>query len=493
MSTKTILVVIIAATAVGIGLVVCGGLGALWYYRFYRPPDVGPVPGQALVLPADTAAILGIDVNGMFASPAYKGLAAGNVPGLAGTLSPEEAEKTKRELREGIEKALRETEARVGIRLDRDLDRVVVAASKVDAPQPDVAVLAFGRFDPAKMQKAIESAAKDGGATITRRDVSGVGVQMIRTSGGPELALGMLDAGRLVAGTPAAVAEVVSAHAAGARPLQGNASLLSLARGVEPAAGFWVLLDQPLIARLQKQAPAAPGVPLPRAVSLAGRFDGGLTLVAEMADAAAASALVATVQGGIDGLRAQAAQGPAEAAAAKAFLDAVQVRADASRVTLTAGAPGSSGSLAALLGAIAAPSLMRARVSANEAAAIGDIRAVLSAQAAYQATIGGFYGDVPCLAEPGRCVQGYSGPPMLDATLAGAREKSGYRRAFHGGARVGERGLVTFAYTATPIKAGETGVRSFCGDASGRLCFDPTGAAILPRGGACPPSCLPLR
>jgi hypothetical protein len=324
--------------------------------------------------------------------------------------------------------------------------------------------------------------------------VSGIEVQLIQAAGGPPVALGMLDPGRLVAGTPGAVAAILAAHVGNARPLQENASLMRVAKGVDARAGFWVLLDQPLIARLQKEAPAAPPVPMPRTLSLSGRFDGGLTLVAGMADAAAAKALADTLEQGLVGLRAQVAQAPAAAAAgAKALAESVKIRAEASRVTVSAGAPGSGASLSGLVAAIALPSLLRARASANEAATIGDIRTVISAEAAYQATIGGFYGDLDCLAAPAGCMQGYTGPPMIDAGLSQAREKSGYRRVFHGGARVGGRGLVTFAYTATPIKRGETGVRSFCGDASGLVCFDPGGAEILPQGGACPRTCLPLR
>lgn len=492
MSTKTVLVVIIALTAVAIGLVLCGGLGALWYYKFYRPRDVGPLPGQALVLPADTAVLGGLDVKGLFASPGYKDLAAGNIPGLAGTLSAADLDRMKKELREGIAKGLAETEARVGIRLDRDLDRVVVAASKVDAPQPNAAVLAFGRFDAAKMGKAIQSAVKDGGATLTRRTVSGIEMQVIRTSGGPELALAMIDARRLVAGTPAAVAEILSAHAGSQRPLQGNAAVMGLANGLDAGAGYWLLLDRPLMARLEKEAGGAAPVPVPRALSLSGRYDGGLTLTAEMADAAAAKALVDAMEQGLSGVRAQAAEGPG-GASAKALLDGVRIKAEATRVKLSVGAPGSGGSLPGLVAAIAAPSLLRARASANEAATIGDIRTVISAQAAYQSTIGGFYGDLECLAEPARCVQGYTGPALLDPALARARDKSGYRRVFHAGARVGARGLVSFAYTATPLTPGETDVRSFCGDASGLVCFDPGGAEIVPQAGACPRTCVPLR
>ena len=87
-----------------------------------RPADVGPLPGRALALPTDTALIGGFDAKGFFASPSYKQLAGGDIPGLA-QKPPQEAEATKRQIREGLERGLSEAEAKTGIRFDRDLDR----------------------------------------------------------------------------------------------------------------------------------------------------------------------------------------------------------------------------------------------------------------------------------------------------------------------------------------------------------------------------------
>jgi uncharacterized membrane protein YhaH (DUF805 family) len=128
-----------------------------------------------------------------------------------------------------------------------------------------------------------------------------------------------------------------------------------------------------------------------------------------------------------------------------------------------------------IIAAIAIPSLLRARVAANESMAIGDIRTVISGQAAYQSISGGFYASrLECLTRPGDCVANYTGPQMLDPGTA-ASPKNGYVRQFVPSPLV--RGSDTstsgYAFLAYPIKVGQTGMRSFCGDSSGRICYDP--------------------
>jgi hypothetical protein len=142
--------------------------------------------------------------------------------------------------------------------------------------------------------------------------------------------------------------------------------------------------------------------------------------------------------------------------------------------------------MAGCVAAIAIPSFLRARVSANEAATIGDIRTVISAEAAYQSYSGGSYGSPECLAAPTTCLPAYSGPTFLDPQLASAAAKSGYRRTFHVRPE-------TFAYTAVPVEPGKTGVRGFCGDASGRICFTTDGSAPAVVDGACAQECRDLR
>lgn len=158
--------------------------------------------------------------------------------------------------------------------------------------------------------------------------------------------------------------------------------------------------------------------------------------------------------------------------------------------------------LAGIVAAIAIPSLLRARVSANEAATIGDIRTVISAEAAYQSVSGGYYGPPECLAAPSTCLPAYSGPTFLDPTLASATTKSGYRRTFHPGAAIaaGPDGAAaprgsheSFAYVAVPENRGQTGVRGFCGDSTGRICYTTDGSEPAVVGGSCDPRCPDLR
>jgi len=152
-----------------------------------------------------------------------------------------------------------------------------------------------------------------------------------------------------------------------------------------------------------------------------------------------------------------------------------------------------------VVAAIAIPSLLRARVSANEAATIGDLRTVISAQAAY-ASAAGSYGYLQCLAEPSApgCIANYSpdAPTFLDRELATLGTKSGYVRSFVPGAAAptpsNPNGLDGYCISAVPAQPDQTGVRSFAGDGSGRICFDP-GAADLCSNGSLPLDCAVLR
>jgi type IV pilus assembly protein PilA len=140
-----------------------------------------------------------------------------------------------------------------------------------------------------------------------------------------------------------------------------------------------------------------------------------------------------------------------------------------------------------IIAAIAIPSLLRARVSANEAATIGDIRTVISAQAAYQSSNAGFYESrFPCLVNPSAgCIPSYptNAPTFLDSQIAALTPKSGYVRSIGsvGPApapiplNASPTSVSSFAYIATPVNIGQTGVRGFGGDSSGVLCYSPSG------------------
>jgi type IV pilus assembly protein PilA len=153
-----------------------------------------------------------------------------------------------------------------------------------------------------------------------------------------------------------------------------------------------------------------------------------------------------------------------------------------------------------IVAAIAIPSLLRARIAANESAAIGDVRTVIVAESSYQAINGGYYDRLACLAEPGHCIPGYAGSSLLPAELGAAETKNGYRRRFHGGAAasplpptVSPTSMMSFAYVAVPATKGTTGVRAFCGDATGRVCAGKDGEMPEALDGACPADCVDLR
>jgi hypothetical protein len=155
-----------------------------------------------------------------------------------------------------------------------------------------------------------------------------------------------------------------------------------------------------------------------------------------------------------------------------------------------------------VIAAIAIPSLLRARVTANEHAALEDIRSVLAAESGYAAQNGGLYDTPACLSAPRECIPDYPphGPTFLEGSLLGSEPRLGYRREFHSGpaASPSERtghsstSLKAFAYVALPAISGRTGVRSFCGDATGRICAL-RGAPAAIEGGRCPADCTPVQ
>ena len=143
-----------------------------------------------------------------------------------------------------------------------------------------------------------------------------------------------------------------------------------------------------------------------------------------------------------------------------------------------------------IVAAIAIPSLLRAKVSANESAAIGDVRSIISGQAAYSSFNGGFYASrLECLSSAGDCIANFTSPlpderggkaQFVDPRTI-ASPKNGYVREFVPGARApgSATSTSTFAFLAYPSNPGQSGVRSFCGDSSGRLCYDPRGGKDL--------------
>jgi hypothetical protein len=146
-----------------------------------------------------------------------------------------------------------------------------------------------------------------------------------------------------------------------------------------------------------------------------------------------------------------------------------------------------------------ASDLTRARMAANEAVAVGDTKMIYSAEMLFMAVADGSYGDLRCLNIPADCIADIPGEKLLEKSML-AGERNGYRRKFHHGARVASpkaKGapspfVKSFAYTSVPIAPGESGVRSFCGDATGRICVTADGGAPPVVDGECKP-CTELK
>jgi hypothetical protein len=131
-----------------------------------------------------------------------------------------------------------------------------------------------------------------------------------------------------------------------------------------------------------------------------------------------------------------------------------------------------------------------------ESSAIGDIRSIISAQAAYKFANGGLFDSrLACLQDPAGCIPGYppNGPSFLDARLTSLQPRSGYARSFVPGPPVEDAPAVasrsstrSFAYVLAPRGPDPPGMRGFCGDSSGVVCFTADGRAPRVRpDGAC--------
>jgi hypothetical protein len=458
----------------------------------------GPLPPEATALPVE-GLLAGVDVRALLSSASWNQLTSGRLSGFADALPRDQADKMQAELQQSVAKGLAEARQKWGVQLDRELDRVVIVAGAASEKEPGFAVLALGRFEPARVGAALEASQKAAGATPAHRSLEGAPLLLWTKAGQPQLAAA-LGATSVIIGSPGLVERAVVNRAGRVDALAASPRLQALVRGLRPDAGLWAAADESVLQRSRPAGAAPPPFPMPLSLTLQGQIDGGLELIGEMADEGAATNLADVVRGGLGMARLQARNPPTapdQARMQEAIVDllasiAVQQHARTVRITYApgGGAAGGIGTLAA----IAVPSLLRARVSANEAAAIGDIRTVISAEATYSASNRGAYGELGCLSEPGGCLPHYTGPRFLDSKLTSLENRSGYRRAFFPGkpTKAGSKGLSGFAYTATPLEPGTTGVRSFCGDSNGVVCADPRGAAIQPVAGACPADCTPL-
>jgi hypothetical protein len=309
--TRSRRVVLVAGVVVALGL--AAGLGA-----FLLDPAraaVGPVPAQALVLPADARFVLGFDVKRFVASPFYERYG---------------------KLAQGQPQALRELEEKLGLDPRRDLDLVVVAGA--GGGQPAGAAVVLGRFDRYTLARAIETEKK-----ATWKDVQGTTLYLFQEGDKAATGLAFLDETALVVGSAAAVEAAVVNRAQGLAPLRSNAALVALLEKVTLGATFWMVGDQSLLANLPQTLPAPGGgggslnLPPLRSLIVAGDLDPDVSLqiIGTAADEAAARNLADVVRGLVALAALQAAQKPE----LKQLTSAINVTTDQASVLVSARVP----------------------------------------------------------------------------------------------------------------------------------------------------------
>ncbi|HLA76404.1 MAG TPA: hypothetical protein VJU18_02365 [Vicinamibacteria bacterium] len=153
----------------------------------------------------------------------------------------------------------------------------------------------------------------------------------------------------------------------------------------------------------------------------------------------------------------------------------------------------------ALTSSQAAESPEAQAMRARENMAIIAVRTVVVAQKGYAAANHSFYDQIPCLMRPWDCIPGHptDGAPFLDPTYDWLAPRLGYSWRFHAGpaptpeeiavVNASNTSLRAFAFSAAPLKAGETGTRGFCGDSAGNMCVTKDGSEPPVRNGRCDP------
>ncbi len=313
--TRSRLAVLVSSIVVVLGVV--AGLGALWLNQ--ARAAVGPLPGEALILPADARFVMGFDVKRFTASPFYARFASER------GMQPE---------------ALRELEEKTGLNPTRDIDQiVVVGAPGVEKGSPGLA-MALGRFDLYKIGRTLETEGK-----VSGHNVDGVSVYVFKEEDARSVALAFLNESALLFGPRSQVEAAVSSRTRGEAPLKKNAVLMGLVEKLRPGSTFWMVGDQSLLAGMPTSVPA-PGaaadgatvaLPALKSLTVTGDLDPQLSLAVtgEATDELAAKNLADVVRGFVALMSLQAQQKPE----LQRLASAVTVATEQNRVLVSARVP----------------------------------------------------------------------------------------------------------------------------------------------------------
>jgi hypothetical protein len=141
----------------------------------------------------------------------------------------------------------------------------------------------------------------------------------------------------------------------------------------------------------------------------------------------------------------------------------------------------------------------------RDRSALLDVRTVVMAGRAYAAANGSLFGILSCYTHPETCRPDFpkDAAPFLDASHDWLAVRLGYARTFHPGppaseeeiqrAKAAPGSLKSFAFTVAPVTPGETGLRAFCGDSTGRICVSRDGSEPRVKDGRCAQPCPELK
>ena len=312
--TRSRFVVSFAAIVVGLGAAI--GVGA-WFLGSANAA-VGPMPGEALLLPADARFVGGIDVKRFTASPFYSRYA-----GAAAKGRPE---------------TFKELEEKTGLNPERDIEQVIFAGTPGRSGHESGVVVALGRFDRAKISSLIETEKK-----VTSKSVQGVTVYLFAEGQKGAGAVAFVDDRTLVMGSQAAVEAAILSQSQGGKSLKQNQTIMALLERVRPDATFWAVGDQSVLENMPKSVPAPGGqggqITLPglRNISVSGDMEPmiAVEITGEANDESAAKNLADVVRGFVALAALQANQKPE----LKELASAVSVTTEAKQVKVNARVP----------------------------------------------------------------------------------------------------------------------------------------------------------
>jgi hypothetical protein len=198
-----------------LALLAVGGLFALGaFYLDSAKAAVGPLPAAAQILPPDANIIIGLDVKRVISSPLYQRFSKEIGP-----------------------KGFEELERRTGLRLDRDLEQVIMAAKA--GQNVDYTMFVSGSFDRYKLGRTLE-AEKD----VTWKQEGSATLYLFREGTQGADAMALLSDRTLVIGSAPRVEAAVASHVSGTRALRSNAPLMDLLGKLKPGSAIWAVADR---------------------------------------------------------------------------------------------------------------------------------------------------------------------------------------------------------------------------------------------------------